>query len=117
MQRSSGAQDRARNADDIPPANAPGLMPRKALLAHPDMAPKGPRAAVGARDVHADARRGLRGDERGGYLWRVGGESAQRGCGSADEARGKTVAAEGGEHAKREHVHFKGGRGRARCQI
>lgn len=117
VRRSSGAHDRARDADDIPPANAPGLPPRSALLAHADMAPKCPRVSVSAGDVHADARRGLRGDERGGYLWRVGGESAQRDRGGADEARGKAAPAEGGEYAEREHVHLKGERGSARCQV
>lgn len=116
---SSSAQDGARNADNIPPASAPRFASRSSLLlAHPHVVPKRPGAPVGARDVHADARRGLLVDERGGDLRRVRGEDAQRGGGAAHETRGETAAAVGGEHAEREHVHLGGGRcGPARGQV
>jgi hypothetical protein len=104
---SSGAQDRARNADDIAPADGPGFAARGTfLLVHPDVAPERPGATVGTCDVDVNARRGLRRDESGGHLWRGGGEGAERECGGTEEQGGEAAAAEGGEHAERENVHF-----------
>jgi hypothetical protein len=113
-----GSHDGAGDANDIPPADAPRLAARRALLLeHADVAPKRPCAAVATRDVDTYARRGLRCDERGGDLGRVGCEAAEGGRGGAEEARGEAAAAEGGEHAEREHVDFEGGRGGARGQV
>jgi hypothetical protein len=103
----SGAQDWARNADDIAPTDGPGLAGSGAfLLAHPNVAPECPCIAVGAGDVDADAGRGLRCISRDRDLWRCGGESAKRGRSGAEEPRGEAVSAEGGEHAEREYVYF-----------
>ena len=116
---SSGAQDGARNADNIPPAYAPSFASRSdLLLAHPHVIPKRPGAPIGARDVHADTCRGLLVGERGGDLGRVRGEDAQRGSGAAHETRGKTAAAVGREHAERKNMHLDGGQwGPARGQV
>jgi hypothetical protein len=117
---SSGGQNRAGNTDNIPPAaDAPSFATRSSLLfVHADVIPKRPRVSIGARNVRTEARRVLLKSERGGDLGRVGRENAQRGCSRAEETRGETTAAVGGEYTKSEHVHLDRGRwSRARGQI
>ena len=56
--------------------------------------------------------------ERGGDLGRVRRENAQRAGGGAEETRGETAAAVGGEYAESEHVHlYRGQWSGARGQI
>src|SRR5882757_4733008 len=107
---SSGGHDGSRNADDIPPADAPRFASRRSLLlAHPHVIPERPGISIGARDVHAEACRGLLVLQRGGDLGRVRGEDAQRGGGGAHETRGETTSAVGWEYTECEHVHLGGG--------
>ena len=82
------------------------------------MIPKCPGTPIGARDVHADACRGLLVCKRGGDLRRIRGEDAQRGGGAAHETRGETAAAVGGEHTESKDVHLDGGQcGPARGEV
>jgi hypothetical protein len=117
---SSGAQNRAGNADNISPtASAPSFATRRSLLfVHAHVIPERPRVSIGACDVRTEARWVLLKSERGGNLGRVRRENAQGAGGGAEETRGETAAAVGGEYAESEHVHLDRGQwSRARGQI
>jgi hypothetical protein len=117
---SSGAQNGARNADNISPtADAPSFATRSSLLfVHAHVIPECSRVSIGACNVRTEARWVLLKSERGGNLGRVRSEHTQRAGGGAEETRGETLAAVGGKYAESKHVHLDRGRwGRARGQI
>jgi hypothetical protein len=117
---SSGAQNGAGNADNISPAaDAPGFATRSSLLfVHAHVIPERPRVSIGACNVRIEASWVLLKSERGGDLGRVRRENAQGAGGGAEETRGETAAAVGGEHAESEHMHLDRGKwSRARGQI
>jgi hypothetical protein len=116
----SGAQNGAGNADNISPAaHAPSLATRSRLLfVHAHVIPERPRASIGACNVRTETRRVLLKSERGGDLGRIRRENAQGTGGSAEETRGESAAAVGGEYAESENVHLDRGQwSRARGQI
>ena len=85
---------------------------------HAHVIPERPCVSIGACNVCTEARWVLLKSERGGDLGRVRREDAQQTGGGAEETRGETAAAVGGEYAKSEHVHlYRRQWSRARGQI